>query len=299
MSSTVSSVFSTDTTSEHRQQTQNLRIDNFLSAPATLTRKNAPIFSSALNVCYQNALLSLKDHVEELVENAVTLNGSNEISQQRNPSEITDDDFEATIVPNRTYSPSQMTISEWRHDAFLTDRFVSLMQKLVAQEIYSIVFDSVEFELNHEEEGERRKRLEKKRYQLQEMEKSIRLEKLYELSEISQDILFDQVDWKLINTQMRKEGGFKYFDEYILKRFWIYRCQFAAKVTWSIAEDQRLDQLVNELGYGRWSDIAQDDLFQVRFDCDEPFNRRRCSTLISFRKIKNQLLCVHNDICLV
>jgi hypothetical protein len=63
---------------------------------------------------------------------------------------------------------------------------------------------------------------------------------------------------------MRSKGGFKYFDEYSLKRMWLHRCQYGLKNTWAEDEDQILNQLVEQLGHGKWTEIAQHDIFQVK-----------------------------------
>lgn len=284
MSSTVSSIFSRESSTSQTKRRENLRIDDFLSAPSTFTRKNAPIFASALNVCYQNSLLRLKETFDDVSEDKKPF-------EQQNPSNVTDDDFHVTIFPDRTYSPKLVTISEWRHDASMTDRFVSLLQNLVREELYSIVFNLIDLELKTEEErqrkNDRRKNdLETKIFRLKQMKKTIDFESLYEFSEASREILFEQIDWKSICTLMRKFGGFKYFDEYILKRFWICRGQFPVKSSWSIDEDRRLDELVNRIGFGQWDRIAQDEIFRVRITKKTV---KKPENIFSFyRKTRNQ-----------
>jgi hypothetical protein len=46
---------------------------------------------------------------------------------------------------------------------------------------------------------------------------------------------------------------------------WIHRCQYGLNKSWSEDEDQILNQLVEKLGYGKWMDIAQHEIFQVKF----------------------------------
>jgi hypothetical protein len=160
---------------------------------------------------------------------------------------VSENDFETTVFSIRGYTPSTTTICQWRHDAFVNDKFLSLLYRLASADLHSIVFNWIELELNNEEERNRK----------DEKKKSIRVQRLYDLSENSTDILIEQVNWKGIVTRMRSEGGFKYFDEDSLKRIWIHRCQHGVKNVWSDKEDRILDELVEQIGYGKWSDIAQ------------------------------------------
>ena len=136
-------------------------------------------------------------------------------------------------------------------------------------------------------------KIRKKISKLKQMAKSIPFDRLYELSEIARDILIEQVDWKLIGTKMRSEGGFKYFDEHCLKRMWIHRCQFGMGNIWTNEEDQLLDQLVEQLGYGQWTTIAEEEIFQVRWTS----STRDMQSVRSLRERRNQPTCVHNATC--
>ena len=265
MSSTVSSVFSTHTLSEQQKAPSDIKLYDFFSSPSTVSTKNAPIFASAVNICYRNALLSLLKSIDE--QPSLLLPAST-VPVQALQFNVSEDDFDTSAFVNRTYAPSSTTISQWRHEAFLGEKFLRLLSQLVKREMHSIVLNWSELELHNEEEREskdnqKKEQLKKKVYELKEKDVSIEFQRLYELSENSRQILIEQVDWKSVGTRMRSQGGFKYFDEQSLKRMWIHRCQCGLKNQWTEGEDQRLEQLVEELGYGRWTEIAEEEIFQV------------------------------------
>jgi len=179
-----------------------------------------------------------------------------------------EDDFDDTVFPDRSLTPSLTTVCQWRHEQFLNEKFSRLLIPFVAENMYSIVLHWIELELRNEEERESKNEqikqdLKIKLQELKLMAKSIQIDKLYQLSGNSKDILIEQVDWKLIATKMRSKGGFKYFDEYSLKRIWIHRCQYGLKNYWSDQEDDILNQSVEQFGFGKWTDIAQHQIFQV------------------------------------
>ena len=295
MSSTLSSIFSTNVISNHQKSANQL---NLYELCATSSSTNTtPILASALNICYRNALLSLHQHVEHIDEQSVPKPTTTTTVIF---DDTTEESFDATVFPNRSYTPLLTTISQWRHEALSGERFSSLLIQLVATEMRSTVLHWLELELKNVEEREgnhkaKTAELKKSIYELKDMRKAIQLDRLYELSENSKDVLIEQVDWRSIVTKIRRQGGFKYFDEHTLKRMWIHRCQYGVKSTWSDNEDQMLNQLVEEYGNGKWTDIAQHDLFQVgnRIGC---VNATRRKDFYPFsRRIRNQHSCVHND----
>lgn len=266
MSSTVSSVFSTNTISEPPKPNLNVNLYDLFSSDSLISATTNPIFTSAVNICYQNAALTLHKHIDDLNEQSLPLISS---SGHLSISNVSEDDFEATVFPKRTYTPSSITISQWRHDAYLGEKFLPLLFRLVTTQMHSIVLHWTELELQNEQERERKynqfeEDLQKKLYELRAMKKSIKLDRLYELSENSLEVLVEQIDWKSIATKMRSEGGFKYFDEYSLRRIWQHRCQYGLKNSWTDNEDQILDQSVEQLGNGNWNEISQQEIFQVR-----------------------------------
>jgi len=262
MTSTVSSVFSADTISHHHKFIDDINLHEIISASAS---KNNPLLTSAFNNCYTKALLLLHKHIEEIDTRSFPSS-----TKHLSSYNVTEDDFDATIFPDRSLTPSTTTICQWRHEQFLNQKFSRLLIPFVAENMYSIVLHWIELELRHEEERkskneQKKEDLKAKFNELKFMEKSINIDRLYELSGNSKDILIDQVDWKLIGTKMRSKGGFKYFDEYTLKRMWIHRCQYGLNNSWTEDEDKILNQLVEQLGYGKWIDIAQHETFQVKY----------------------------------
>jgi len=260
MSTTLSSIFSTDNISDHYKFHDDINLNELLSASSS---KNTPLLTSAFNTCYTKALLLLHKHIEEL-----DTQNSSSLAKQLSSYNVNEDDFDQTVFPDRSLTPSLTTVCQWRHEQFLNEKFSRLLIPFVAENMYSIVLHWIELELRNEEErGSKNEQikedLKKKFSELKFMEKSINIDRLYELSGNSKDILIEQVDWKLIGTKMRSKGGFKYFDEYTLKRMWIHRCQYGLNNSWSENEDQILNQLVEQLGYGKWIDIAQHEIFQV------------------------------------
>jgi len=258
MSSTVSSIFSTSDISHDYKLNDDINLYELLSSSQS---KTTPILTSAFNSCYQKALLSLHDHIEDINKQSLTVHLSS--------YNVHEDDFDATVFPDRSLTPSSTTIGQWRHEQFSNERFPRLFIPFVAESMHAIVLNWIELELINEEEREsksdkKKQDLKKKVYELKLMEKSIDIERLYELSGSSKDILIDKVDWKLIGTKMRSKGGFKYFDEYSLKRMWIHRCQYGLNNSWSDNEDELLNQLVQQYGYGKWIEIAQHEIFQVK-----------------------------------
>ena len=261
MSSTVSSVFSTDLVSDHPKFEQDIDLTEILRSSTSTT---TPVFTSALNTCYTRALLLLHKHAEELHARSVPRKVHDFSSYN-----VNEDDFDATVFPSRSLSPSTTTISQWRHEQISNEKFARIFIPLVTENMYSIVLHWIELELKHEDErrrknDQRKQDLQSKRDELIYEKDSIDVQRLYQLSDNSKDILIEQVDWKSLVTKMRRQGNFKYFDEYSLKRLWIYRYQYGAENVWSEGEDQLLNQLVEQLGYGKWTDIAQHDLFQVK-----------------------------------
>lgn len=289
MSSTVSSIFSTHTLSEQQKSPSHINLYELFSSPATVSIKNAPILASALNICYRNALHALHTNIDD--QPSLLLPPVPPVPVQSSDLNVTEDDFDTSAFANRSYAPSSTTISQWRHEAFLSEDFILLLSILVGRNIHSIVLHWTELELFNEEEREsedtdKRDELREKVYELKEMSetiqfdrlhqirkkisklkqmvKSIPFDRLYELSENARDILIEQVDWKVVGTKMRSEGGFKYLDEHCLKRMWIHRCQFGLENIWTNEEDQLLDRFVEQLGYGQWTMIAEEEIFQVR-----------------------------------
>jgi hypothetical protein len=261
MSSTVSSIFSTGIISDHPKFLDDINLNEILSSSSS---KTTPLLTSAFNNCYNKALLLLHKHVEELNSKSIS-----STTKHLSSYNVNEDDFDATIFPDRSLTPSTTTISQWRHEQFLNEKFHGLIIPFVTENMYSIVLHWIELELKNEEERgsknkQRKKDLQSKLDELIFMKDAIDIERLYQLSGSSKDILIDQVDWKLIATKMRSKGGFKYFDEYSLKRMWLHRCQYGLKNTWSEDEDQILNQLVEQLGHGKWTEIAQHDIFQVK-----------------------------------
>jgi len=260
--STVSSIFSTNTIFDNYKFIDDINLNEILSSSAS---NNTPLLTSAFNNCYTKALLLLHKHIEE-IDTRSFLSSKKHLSSYN----VNEDDFDDTVFPDRSLTPSSTTICQWRHEQFLNEKFSRLLIPFVAQNMYSIVLHWIELELRNEEERgskneQNKEDLKAKFNELKLMEKSINIDRLYELSGNSKDILIDQIDWKLIGTKMRSKGGFKYFDEYTLKRMWIHRCQYGLNKSWSEDEDQILNQLVEQLGYGKWMDIAQHEIFQVKF----------------------------------
>lgn len=260
MTSTVSSVFSTNTPSNTYTIHDEVNLGDILS---TFSSKNALIPTSALNSCYQKALSLLRDCTKEAASQLDALSKPTSLSYN-----VTEDDFDTTVFPDRLLTPSSVTICQWRHEQFLNDKFLRLLLPLVAESMHAIVLNWFEVELHNEEERQRKNDLKKNElqeqvFELKSMAKSIDIDRLYELSGSSKDVLIDQVDWKLIATKMRSKGGFKYFDEYSLRRIWLYRCQYGVNTSWSDEEDDLLNQLVQQYGIGKWMEIAQHELFQV------------------------------------
>lgn len=261
MSSTVSSIFSTDLVSDHPKLIQDIDLTEILRSSSS---KSRPVITSAFNLCYTKALLSLHKHIEDLNAQSASIK-THEIGLNN----VSEDDFDATIFPARSLSPSATTISQWRHEQFLNEKFSRLLIPFVTENMYSIVLRWIELELSDEEErGSKNKEhqydLQNKRHELIFQKDSIDIPRLYQLSGDSKDILIEQVDWKLIATKMRSKGNFKYFDESSLKRLWLHRCQFGLENNWSEEEDQLLNELVEQNGYGKWVEIAQHEIFQVK-----------------------------------
>lgn len=260
MSSTVSSIFSTDFVSDHLKFEQDIDLAEIL---LSRTSQTTPVFTSALNTCYTRALLLLHKHVEELDVKSLPKK-----VHKSSPYNVNEDDFDATVFPERSLSPSITTISQWRHEQISNEKFGRIFIPLVTENMYTIVLNWIKLELKHEEErgsknNRRKQDLQNKCDELIFNKDSTDVQRLYELSEDSKDILIEQVDWKSIVTKLRRQGNFKYFDEYSLKRLWIFRYQYGLENRWSEEEDQLLNQLVEQLGYGKWIEIAQNDLFQV------------------------------------
>lgn len=133
----------------------------------------------------------------------------------------------------------------------------------------NVTGESIEVELRNEEERGSKDEQMKNNFkdelgEIKSMSKAFDVQRLYQLCRTSKEIFIEHVDWKAIATKMRRQGGFKYFDEYSLKRLWIHRCQYGLANIWSDEEDQLLNQLVEQYGYGKWMDISQEDLFQVK-----------------------------------
>ncbi|CAF3607259.1 unnamed protein product [Adineta steineri] len=303
MTSTVSSIFSTNDISNHHKFIDD---DNLYELFSSSLPKNTPLFTSVFNNCYKRALESLNIHLGE-IDIKPTLSLTTHVSSYN----VTEDDFDATVFPDRSLTPSSTTICQWRHEQFLNDKFLQLLIPLVAESMHSIVLHWIELELSNEEERQRKNDiikndLKNKIYELKTIEQSINelksmktslnnlkpmrnsvknkrliektstninkliekisvdVNRLYAMSENSKDILIEQVDWKLIGTKMRSEGGFKYFDENSLKRMWIHRCQYGPNNSWSDNDDEILNQLVEQYGYGKWIEIAQHEIFQKK-----------------------------------
>jgi hypothetical protein len=262
MSSTVSSIFSTSNITDHPKFNDDINLNELLSFSSS---KNTPLLTSAFNTCYTKALLLLHKHIEEIDTQSLSSESKHLASYN-----VNEDDFDETVFPDRLLTPSITTLCQWRHEQFLNEKFSRLFIPFVAENMYSIVLHWIELELKNEEERASKNEqikydLKNKYNELKLMEKSINIERLYELSGNSKDILIDQVDWKLIGTKMRSKGGFKYFDEYTLKRMWIHRCQYGLNNSWTENEDEILNQLVEQLGPGKWVEIAQYDIFQVNY----------------------------------
>lgn len=261
MSSTVSSVFSTDLVSDHPKLEPNIDLTEILRSSSS--SKSAPVITSALNICYTKALLSLHQHIEELHSQSaqITPHGIGAYN-------VSENDFDASVFPGQSLSPSAITISQWRHEQFFNEKFSRLLIAFVIEDMYAIVLRWIELELSNEQaRGSRNK---KRKYELQQQRDELIFEKdtidiprLYQLSGDSKDILIEQVEWKSVATKMRSKGNFKYFDESSLKRLWLHQCQYGLDNTWSEEEDQLLNELVQENGYGKWMEIAQHDTFQV------------------------------------
>ncbi|CAF1517210.1 unnamed protein product [Adineta ricciae] len=261
MTSTVSSVFSTNSPSNNCTIHDEVDLGDILS---TFSSKNALIPTSALNSCYQKALSLLRDYTKEAASQLDAF--SKPVSLSYN---VTEDDFDTTVFPDRLLTPSSVTICQWRHEQFLNEKFLRLLLPLVAESMHAIVLNWFEVELHNEEERQRKTDVKKNElrelvFELKSMAKSIDIDRLYELSGSSKDVLVDQVDWKLIGTKMRSKGGFKYFDEYSLRRIWLHRCQYGVNTSWSDEEDDMLNQLVQQFGFGKWMEIAQHELFQKK-----------------------------------
>lgn len=293
MSSTVSSIFSTNNISDEYKFSDDI---NFTDLLTSTTSKVTPLFTSALNTCYTRALLLLHKHIEDIDTNS-SIKSSKNVSSYN----VTEDDFDATVFPERVLTPSSTAICQWRHEQFINEKFSRLLISLVSDDMYKILLHWIELELHNEEErGSKNKKkkldLETKIHELKFMNKPYNIQRLYELSENFKDTLIEQVDWKLIGTKMRSKGGFKYFDEYSLKRMWKHRCQYGLNNQWSENEDEILNQLVEELGTGKWTDIAQHEIFQVIDLFDIFYVIKNFVSFLLLRKIKNHHLCVHNDI---
>jgi hypothetical protein len=261
MSSTLSSVFSTGNISDPPRLADDINLAELLSSTSS---KTTPLLTSAFNNCYNKALLLLHKHVEEIDTRSFSFT-----TKQLSAYNVNENDFDATVFPDRTLTPSTTTVSQWRHEQISNEKFHRILIPLVSENMYSIVLHWTELELKNEEERgsknrQRKNDLQSNRDELISMAKSIDIQRLYQLSGSSKDILIDQVDWKLIATKMRSKGGFKYFDEYSLKRIWLYRCQYGFTNTWTDEDDQILNQLVEQFGYGKWTEIAQHETFQVK-----------------------------------
>jgi hypothetical protein len=263
MSSTVSSIFSTGIISDSPPKLiDDINLSELLSSSSS---KTTPLLTSAFNNCYTKALLLLHKHVEEL-----NIKSISSTTKQLSSYNVNEDDFDATVFPDRTLTPSYTTISQWRHEQILNEKFYRLLIPFVSENMYSIVLHWIELELTNEEERQSKNHQRKQDLQniLNELismkNSTINIERLYQLSGNSKDILIEQIDWKLIVTKMRSKGGFKYFDEYSLKRIWLHRCQYGLANLWTDDEDQILNQLVEQLGYGKWIEIAQHEIFQVK-----------------------------------
>ncbi|CAF3022727.1 unnamed protein product [Rotaria socialis] len=255
MSSTVSSVFCASNISGHHKLNNEINLYEVFSLS-----KNNPIIASAFNSCYQKALLSLNEHIEGIDTTTVS-------SFKRSTYDVNEDDFDTTVFPKRSFTPSSTAICQWQHEQFLKEKFIRILIPIVAVNMYSIVLHWLELELKNEEERESRNEqnkndLKNKIYELKSMENSIDVDKLYEFSGNSKDILIEQVDWKFVATKIRSKGGFKYFDEFALKRMWKHRCQYGLKNSWSDQEDTILNQLVEQFGFGKWNEISQHEMFQ-------------------------------------
>ncbi|CAF2899819.1 unnamed protein product [Rotaria sp. Silwood2] len=259
MSSTVSSIFNTSKISDHHKFNEDINLYELFSPSLS---NNTPILTSAFNSCYQKALLSLNVHLDDI--DAQTLSS---IKKDLSSYNVKEDDFDETVFRNRSLTPTSTTLSQWRHEQFVNEKFCRLLIPIVAENMYSIVLHWIELELHNEEERDSKNEqnkndLKNKLYELKLIEKSIDIERLYELSGNSKDILIEQVDWKSVGTKMRSKGGFKYFDEYSLKRIWKHRCQYGLNNSWSDDEDKLLNQLVEQYGYGKWIEISQNEIFQ-------------------------------------
>lgn len=264
MSSTLSSVFSRNTVADDDEQSNDSNLyDIITSNPAVLSTKG-PILSSAFNICYRNALLSLHSNLEELEKHPELLSKST----TTNSLLVNESDFDVSLFPKRSYSPSELTKTQWRHESFVTEKFLNHLYSLVSQNIHTVVKEWTETELNNEIERNRRNKnkrteLEAKLDELNSTEIIEDISRLYELSGNSHDVIMEHIDWKRIITRMRSDGGFKYFDENSLRRFWIHRCQYGVNNKWSDDEDQLLDKLVEQFGLGKWIEICQDPILQV------------------------------------
>lgn len=289
MSSTLSSVFSTNNISDDHKIPNDIDLADLLLSSSS---KQTPVFTSALNSCYTKALLLLHKHIEE-----IDTKSSSSIAKHLSSYAVNEDDFDGTVFPERTLTPSSTTICTWRHEQFVNEKFSRLLIPFVAENMYTIVLHWIELELSNEEERgskneEKKVDLQMKLHELKFMTEPYDIQRLYELSGDSKDVLIEQVDWKLIGTKMRSKGGFKYFDEYSLKRMWIRRCQYGLNNVWTEEEDEILNQLVEQLGNGKWVEIAQHHIFQVIYI--KIIKKIKENFLLS--RIKNQHLCVHNDI---
>lgn len=261
MSSTVSSVFSTSQISENHKLIDDINLYELFSQPRPNT--NGPILAAAFNSCYQKALLSWNEYIEEL-DNQALSSRIHHLSSYN----VNEDDFDTTIFSQRSITPTSIRLCQWRHEQFLSEKFIPKLIPIVVENMYHIVLHWLELELKNEEEREsknekNKKDLKNKIYKLKSLGKSISIGQLYEFSGNYTNVLIEQVDWKSVATKIRSEGGFKYFDEYSLERMWKHRCQYGVKCSWSVDEDTILNQLVEQLGYGKWTEIAQHEIFQV------------------------------------
>ena len=265
MTSTISSVFSTTTSSESDKPVIKFNLYELISHDSLSNSNTKPILTSALNSCYRTALHSLHEYLEKIDGTLLTSSSSSTTSSTLI---IDEDTFEFSAFSDRVYSPSSVTISQWRHEALSNNRFLTLLFELVTDSMISIVLNWIDIELENEQSRQSKSDKKKndlinKRRELQQTSNTITSQRLQQLSDIPNEVLFEKVDWKLISTRMRSDGGFKYFDENVLRRIWIQRCQYGVDDIWTPDEDKVLDDLVQELGLGQWTVICENPVFQV------------------------------------
>jgi len=251
----VSSIFSRENASDQIDLNQIIILSS---------SKPNPLLTCAFNKCYTKALLDAHNKLEQIDVQSLFINETPSAASYT----VTEDDFDATAFPNRSLTPTSLSLSQSRHEQSTNERFHRLLYSLVANEMYEIVLRWIEIDLRNEEERASKdkrikNRLKENLNEVKSTAKSIDIQRLYALCGTTQDSLIEHVDWRSMVTKMRRQGGFKYFDELSLKNMWIHRCQFGLENVWSNEDDQLLDDLVKQYGHGKWMEIAQHQTFQV------------------------------------